>query len=1354
MGRIITSLQLLNSISYNVNEYVTNTNIGNPIENANRGNRLSDYIGSSFFWGSFNKFVTVESVDSDPNMLGSYKSYTYGYSYMNNDWIIRRNNITGTWTLVAYMYGGSKPNENIAFTNTTINSLIWGDCIILQWDKMLLNDLSYLTPSNIPLISQTSCATVTLTPTNTPIPTNTPTPTSTATTTPLPTNTPTITPTPTRTSTPTSTPTNTLSPTPTRTPTRTPTNTPTPTPTFTPTPTPTFTPTPTPTLTPTPTPILTFDLFVNRLSGYEKATEFVFDITTNDLSQIQNIKWVFDDGNTQDQVLEAKHKYYFAGKYNPTVLIYTESKILSASVNVNVVPYANEFLYFDQVQPATWSGYYSPQYPFRIHIASKDTGPHYVDLAAMYSKSYKYQENASKWGFVKPEWRFLNLNGEVIDDIKTEDTLIRIDGDGNLDPNGTIVGVTGKAEFFFVDDLFNFSNYQNRIPVTTILATLQTSAIMVKSDYDATKAFVPGFANSLAYDCIPYVTFMPIPDKLRISENAISDFTNPKWIDAKIPLFVNIEDKKIFSDFCLESKFELKNQPNRTYFNKNYPIDTDENKLSIVLSDKTLNFTPSSLVFRMKDADGFYDSGYYKGITKIKATENFTSTFKATAEITLPKDFKVFYNNPYIWVSNPTAGTISKLMYTGDLQLCKNSTNYVQVQTYEVPILTEENLEVTPNMYLSGFHGIDHFAVLPFPYCYSWALDSELNNLYAISNINGKILKTIDINKIVEKNLLGYLVDYQTTPSSIVLNSKKDFWVTLYDTVSAIKFDENGNFLFAIHPLNTTGYNNISTSETFQLRQAINSFPDQNLIEPTLLDVDINDNIWITYSNPLSSFLIKYDTNGNLLKCIDLPEFTSLQEIVCDAYGDFWVKGIETRSGYFNNSLSATFIEKRNSEGVLLSSYRNLPSVTHITLDQYQNLWYLHDYNGMAKIENNTGFNIRTWLSYDYEKLEHPHNAKEWYDVSEKNADYTIFDGIAVDIRDYVYVLNSLENYIYVYDSMTMKFIEKLPVALRKSVNFWINHKGEVVTEESLINYSLKSNGDFTGFKWLNKYINQHVDYLFDRPINGLSSIYIEGESRELNFYKDNPYDFYKNKEKFNLSQYIKDSSGMPVIKESDYLFNTFFKTIFGEEKRSDLGVLTYEKISNFNINHSDVDTCNIDQLYNMAQLLGQENDDFKLNYTNDIKRILDIASINESYLWGNQSLNEIDVYKLLYEKNPVNSLSFNVTAGIPMILKTKISKKYEIVFTGLLSGNNIYNINDLAESIGLNPSNWYLNYDFYIGDIWKDKEYKNNIIDWNNNNTTISPYLSDSYLEWSKDEGIVDTLLSYEIYKGLDFFD
>jgi len=1309
MGRIITNLQLLDNISYNGNEIVTNSYVGNTIENDNRTNKISNY---AYFWGSFNKFVTVTSVDSDPDITGSYKSYTFAYTYFKNDWIARRDNITNTWTLVAYMYGGSKQNENIAFTNTTINSLIWGDCFIFGWDSVLLDDNLYKTSSNIILVPQRSCIT------------NTPTVT--------PTNTPTITPTtaPTFTSTPTGTPT------------RTP--TPTNTPTFTPTPTRTSTP------TPTPTPVLSFDLLVDRLSGYEKATEFVFSINPNYINQIQNIKWLFDDGTSQDQLLETRHKYFFDGKYNPKVLVYTQAGILSASVSITVVPYFNEFLYFDQVQPSTWSGYYSPQYPFRIHIASKDIGSHSIDLAAMYSNSYRYQENPSKWGFVKPEWRFLDLNGNVIEDIKTEDTLIRIDNDGNLDPNGTVVGVTGKAEFFFVDDLYNFNNFLNRSPITTIIATLQTSAIPVKSDYDTTNAIVPGYANSLAYDCIPYLTFIPIPDTLRLSENAVSDFTNPKWIDSKIPIFINIEDKKDFSSFCFASGgYELINQPNKTYFNKNYPIDTPTNNLFVNIDNKNLTFSPPSLDFRMKDSDGFIDSGYYKGFFKTDYDKDFTSVISSTAHITLPQDFRVFYNNPYVWVSNPTAGTISKLLYTGELTPCKKSTNYVQVETYNVPILTEENLETTPNMYLSGFHGVDYFSILPFPYCYSWALDSELNNIYAISNTNGEILKTIDMNVIVERELLGYLVDFQTTPSSIVLNSKKDFWVTLYDTVSTIKFDKDGNFLFAIHPLNTTGYINLSTSENFQLRQSINSFPDQNLIEPTIVDVDIDDNIWITYSNPLSSFLIKYDTDGNLLKCIDLPAFTSLQEIICDSVGDFWVKGVETRSGEFNNSLSATFIEKRNSEGVLLSSYRNLPSVTHLTLDQYQNLWYLHDYNGMGKIENN----IRTWLSYDYEKLGLPYDAKEWYDVSEKNADYTIFDGIAVDIRDYVYVLNSLENYIYVYDATTMNFVVKLPVALRKGVNFWINHKGEVVTEENKINYSLKSNGDFTGFKWLNKYINNHVDYLFDRPIHGMSAIYIEGQSKPLNFYKDNPYDFYKIKEKFNLSDYLKNSSGMPVIKESTFLFDNFFKTIFGEEKRRDLGVLTYEKISNFNLNHSDIDTCNIDQLYSLAQLLGQESDDFKLNFTNDIKRILDIASINESYLWGNQSTDEIDVYKLLNEKNPVNSLTFNVTAGIPMLLKTKISKKYEIVFTGLLSGNMIYNINDLAESIGLNPSNWHINYDFYLGDTWKDKEFKNNVIDWDNNNTTISPYLSDSYIDWSKDEGIIDTLLSYEIYKGLDFF-
>ncbi len=113
------------------------------------------------------------------------------------------------------------------------------------------------TPTSTPVTpTNTPTNTSTATPTNTPVtPTNTPTntPTATPTNTPVtPTNTPVPTATDTPTNTPTSTPTDTTTPTPTNTPV-TPTNTPVPTATDTPTNTATATPTDTPTNTPTPT---------------------------------------------------------------------------------------------------------------------------------------------------------------------------------------------------------------------------------------------------------------------------------------------------------------------------------------------------------------------------------------------------------------------------------------------------------------------------------------------------------------------------------------------------------------------------------------------------------------------------------------------------------------------------------------------------------------------------------------------------------------------------------------------------------------------------------------------------------------------------------------------------------------------------------------------------------------------------------------------------------------------------------------------------------------------------------------------------------------------------------------------
>lgn len=67
----------------------------------------------------------------------------------------------------------------------------------------------------------------------------------------------------------------------------------------------------------------------------------------------------------------------------------------------------------------------------------------------------------------------------------------------------------------------------------------------------------------------------------------------------------------------------------------------------------------------------------------------------------------------------------------------------------------------------------------------------------------------------------------------------------------------------------------------------------------------------------------------------------------------------------------------------------------------------------------------------------------------------------------------------------------------------------------------------------------------------------------------------------------------------------------------------------------------------------------------------------------------------------------------------------------------------------GVEISNYY---DFYEYIDKQEGSFYNNIIDWENPMTFLSPTLS-SYGLWSNTDGIMQNLLSYELTKGLKLF-
>jgi hypothetical protein len=206
------------------------------------------------------------------------------------------------------------------------------------------------------------------------------------------------------------------------------------------------------------------------------------------------------------------------------------------------------------------------------------------------------------------------------------------------------------------------------------------------------------------------------------------------------------------------------------------------------------------------------------------------------------------------------------------------------------------------------------------------------------------------------------------------------------------------------------------------------------------------------------------------------------------------------------------------------------------------------------------------------------------------------------------------------------------------------------------------------------------------------------------------------------------------------------------------LGISVYEKISNFIINKSDIDTCNIENIDSLSEMVNWNTNNYMLSYPDEIKRLMDTVSTNISYFIGSKNENQ-NYFGIKNKNNESNigellSVNYSVTAGVPVVLKTISLNKFEIIDTGLIDNQFIYTINELAYFLNLNEKDSYWNdyYEFYEFKKTDSTDYNDSIIDWNNPQTTISRNIT-SVFDWNGDEQYLDSLFSYNLYRGLNIF-
>lgn len=291
----------------------------------------------------------------------------------------------------------------------------------------------------------------------------------------------------------------------------------------------------------------------------------------------------------------------------------------------------------------------------------------------------------------------------------------------------------------------------------------------------------------------------------------------------------------------------------------------------------------------------------------------------------------------------------------------------------------------------------------------------------------------------------------------------------------------------------------------------------------------------------------------------------------------------------------------------------------------------------------------------------------------------------------------------------------------------------------------------------------------------------VRGTSNTFNIYpSDGYYNIAKKGEDVDFKEIFKEIAIQPLFLDKTVLFNDFLGTIFGDidSLQDSIGKVTYEKIKNFVDNNSVLDYSNIDQFLSILKSFNLSDPKFTSNNFNtpkELKRLIDLLSINHSRLFGTQNKFKENfksygyLNNSLYGKNLGEEVTINyvVTAGQDLVAFEKFSGEYKYLNTYIplcasyisRLPNNSYHLSSYNSSWGWNLvipqsgsdilSKYYIFYK-YAPSI--DGTIENSIINFEDPNTTLS-FNNSSYEAWSQESGIISNIVAQKLYSKLNLF-
>lgn len=263
----------------------------------------------------------------------------------------------------------------------------------------------------------------------------------------------------------------------------------------------------------------------------------------------------------------------------------------------------------------------------------------------------------------------------------------------------------------------------------------------------------------------------------------------------------------------------------------------------------------------------------------------------------------------------------------------------------------------------------------------------------------------------------------------------------------------------------------------------------------------------------------------------------------------------------------------------------------------------------------------------------------------------------------------------------------------------------------------------------------------------------LSGVSEPFYIYRfENFHNFLRKGEHITVYDVLKKYSHFDL--DTYPLFNSYLNAIAGSG--DSLGKI-YDKIVNISKDTADVDICNIDYLYDIANKMDVDLDDYGLEYPEELKRLMNFFSIPLQKLIGTRCVcntqfncqaccgkNICSICGFDKKNNLGDQISLNnyVTAGQTILIKEAGSDIFEFLPITRTS---------LVRDITASPvyENGIQNYCYYKWNNFHQGNPVEGVVDYLNPNTTLSKELSSSQ-DWYKDNGVIEEMINYTLTKNL----